>query len=375
LPTGLAGPYAFSLAGSDSNGFPFATAGAFALNSSGTSTAGVQDFNDNGVPFTQGALTATATLGSGTGPGLITLSANFGPLSFDFYPIDSTHFKLIETDYIEFLAGDAFTQTGASIPTGPMVFTMSGGTNGLIANGVANGGLMTSDGTGNFSGGLEDVNNGGSVPPQVNFTGALDAGESGPVGGRVFVDLTGFFPATNWVIYPSSGGLLMLEMDHAAVTAGVAYAQQVGAAIAPAQAYGLNLSAFNIAGPNVEDDIAQFTTTSTGFSGIVDINDNFGVGTVLSPDLSLSGTYTLDSPSTGRGEATSTAGGVQFVGFTFYAVNPSTILFLETDSVQIGTGIFEAQSAPEGMAQSRFSLVHPAVLRPEVRSRLAKRHK
>src|SRR5271166_4004956 len=146
----LAGPYAFSLAGIDGNSNSFATAGAFTLNSSGATTAGVEDFNDAGVPIPNAPLTGTATAGSGTGPGAITLTSHFGALTFDFYPIDATHLKLIETDYtVAILTGDVFTQTGATIPTGPMVFTMGGG----VSAPVASGGLMTSDGAGNFTGG------------------------------------------------------------------------------------------------------------------------------------------------------------------------------------------------------------------------------
>jgi len=173
----LAGPYAFSLAGSDSGRSPLATAGAFTLNSSGaTATPGVQDFNDAGLfiyPAESLSVPPSTTLGSGTGPGTITLNANLGPLTFDFYPIDSTRWKLIETDDIEFLAGDVFTQNSASIPNSPMVFTMAGGT--VSSGPIANGGLMTSDGTGNFSGGLEDINDSGTVPGQGQFSGTLDA--------------------------------------------------------------------------------------------------------------------------------------------------------------------------------------------------------
>ncbi len=349
----LAGPYAFSLAGIDANGYPFATAGSFTLNSSGSTTAGVQDFNDAGIPYAAQTLTGTATSGSGTGPGAIALSSTFGTLKFDFYPIDSTHLKFIETDYTTaILAGDVFSQTSASIPKGAMVFTMAGG----VSAPIAVGGLMTSDGTGNFTGGLEDVNNNGAVSvAQVPFTGSAAAG--GSVGGRVIVNLSGFVPATQWVIYPSSGGLLMLETDSATVTLGTAYAQ-TSVALAASQNYGLNLSAFNTSGGFEEDDIAQFTTTSTGFTGVVDINDDAS----LSPGQALSGSYTPPD-TTGRGAATTTANNSAFVSFVFYVVNSSTVLLVETDTNQIGAGTFELQNVPGsgGAAQSRISIVRPAV--------------
>jgi hypothetical protein len=333
----LAGSYAFSLGGIDSNSNPFATTGSFTLNSSGAVTAGVEDFNEAGVPFTNVPLTGgPATVGSGSGPGTITLTANFGPLIFDFYPIDAAHWKFIETDFTTaILAGDVFSQTGVSIPTGPMVFTMAGG----VTAPIAVGGLMTSDGTGNFTAGLEDVNNNGAISgAQVPFTGTAAAG--GSIGGRVIVNLSGFVPATQWVIYPSSGGLLMLETDSATLTLGAAYAQ-TSQTLAASQNYGLNLSAFNTSFGVEEDDIAQFNTTSTGLTGVVDINDD----TVLSFDRKLTGNYTLDSPATGRGEATTTASNNSFVSFVFYVVNGSTALLLETDNNQIGAGTFELQSS------------------------------
>jgi len=375
----LAGPYAFSLAGSDgsANLDPFAAAGAFALNSSGTITAGVEDFNDNGFSYTQLPISAaTATLGTGTGPGSLVLStATFSGLTFDFYPIDATHWKFIETDYAEFLAGDVFTQTGASIPQGTMAFTMAGGTS--TAGPIANGGLMTSDGTGNFSTGLEDVNNDGSVSPaQLLFSATLDSALSGPVGGRVVTNLTGFVPATQWVIYPSGGGLLMLEIDTANLTSGAAYAQTTGAALAASQNYGFNLSAFNTSGPYEEDDIAQFLTTSTSFSGAIDINDNYFSGAPTLPSAALVGTYTLDSPATGRGEATTTANGTAYISFNFYAVTNDQFLVLETDSIQIGSGTFEQQSIPgAGAAAHRaISMVRP-IVRPMARPHGALRRK
>lgn len=358
--TSLAGPYAFSLAGSDgsTNFAPFAMAGAFTLNSSGAIPAneGVEDFNDNGGVGNE-SLTGAAALGSGTGPGAITLTTTTFPLTFDFYPIDSTHWKLVETDYNEFLAGDVFTQTGASIPTGIMAFTIEGG----ISAPIAAGGFMTISGT--SVSGSEDVNN-GSLLTQVGFSGT--AGAPGTVGGRVLVtDLTDFSPAIQMVIYPSSGGLLMLEADSLSVTSGAAYAQTPGAALAASQPYGLNLSAFNTSGPFEENDIAQFTTTSSGFTGVIDINDNFGSGTTSLSSQTLGGTYTLDSPATGRGEASTTANSSAYVSFIFYAVTNSQFLLLETDSIQVGAGTFEAQS-PSG-AMPAASQAHISLARPIVR--------
>ncbi len=116
----LGAPFAFSLSGIDGNGNSFATVGSFTANA-----AGFEDFNDAGV-VTGESLSAIISVASGTGPGSIELNTSSFPLRFDYYPIDATHLKLIETDYTYgILAGDAFTQTGASIPVGNVAFTMA----------------------------------------------------------------------------------------------------------------------------------------------------------------------------------------------------------------------------------------------------------
>jgi hypothetical protein len=367
----LAGPYAFSLAGSDSSGNAFAAGGAFTLNSNGNTTEGVEDFNDNGLVISE-SLSGAATLGSGTGPGAITLNTTSFPLTFDFYPIDETHFKLIETDYSEFLAGDVFTQTGfTTIPTNTtFAFTTSGGNASTI---IANGGFMTFSGT-TFNG-TADINNTGTLATNVGFSG--NASAAGPIGGRVVVTLNNLSPAAIWVVYPSAGGLLILETDNGAVATGAAYPQTSGASLAASQGYGLNLSAFNTNGDYAEDDIAQFDTTSSAFNGIIDINDNSGDGTSLT-SLGLGGTYTLDdSPATGRGEATTTAGGSAYLGFNFYAVTNNQFLLIETDETQIGAGTFALQSGSGGVnaAQSHAAIVHPVVRPHAARAHKTLKHK
>ncbi len=351
----LAGSYAFSLAGEDASAAPTATVGSVTLDNAGDVTGGVQDFNDNGFTFlAQPILPGTATLGSGTGPGSITISTGtFGALTFDYYPIDATHLKFIETDYNQFLSGDGFTQTGATIPTGQMVFTVAG----LDATGtVAAGGIMTSDGTGNFSNGLEDVNDAGSVSPaQLPFSGTAASG--GLVGGRVLVNMSSFTPAIQYVIYPSSGGVLMLETDSLALTTGVAYAQ-TSQTFAASQGYGLNLSAINTGGEFEQDDIAEFTTSTSGFSGLVDINNQ---GSTSFDQTFSSSSYTVPD-STGRGFAATVEHNNTFVSYLFYVVNDSTALLLETDSNQIGIGTLGVQNAGSGgTAQPPIAMAHTPV--------------
>jgi hypothetical protein len=352
----LQGAYAFNLAGVDSSANVNVTAGSFTLDSSGNITVGVQDFNDNGFPFVNLTINpvSAAVLGAGTAPGTIQMNTStFNTMTFDFYPVDATHLKFIETDPGPIVAGDVFSQAGATVPTGQMVFTMAG----LDFNGaVAVGGVLTSDGAGNFTGGLEDVNDAGSLSPaQLSFSGSA-AGAAG-IGGRLVVNLAGFSPATQVVIYPSVGGLLMLETDATGLMAGAAFAQ-TSTALAASQGYGLNLSAINVGngtGAFEEDDIAEFVTTTNGFTGIVDINDE-GSPTFKQ---SLNGSYPFAVDSTGRGGVTT-----NIFNYYFYVVDNSTFLLLEVDSNQIGVGTFQLQSTPAASSAQRAVTMFRPTLRP-----------
>jgi hypothetical protein len=272
----IAGSYAFTLGGIDSKGNPFATVGSFTLDSAGNVSSGVEDVNDAGLAYPGLTLTGGVVLGSGSAPGTATLTTNSssaipGTLTFDVYPVDATDLKFVEKDTAALLGGDAFTQKGASFPTSSttFAFTMAGG----ISAPLSMGGLMTLDGVSAVSGGSEDINDNGIVPsaPQ-SFTGSY--APSGSLGGRTLLTLSGFTGAMQFVAYPTAGaGLQFLELDNGGLLAGAALAQTAGATLVTSQGYGLGLAAINIGGAFEEDDIAEFSTTGSAFSGLIDVND------------------------------------------------------------------------------------------------------
>lgn len=358
----LANSYALSLAGADiSDSFPLASAGSITFNSSGVSSAGIQDFNENAIPLTGRALSGTATLGTGTAPGTMVLNGALGSSTFDFYPVDSTHFKVIETDLTNaFLAGDFYTQTNATIPAGQVVFTMAGGTTHTFPTVV--GGYATTDANGNFTNGSEDLNQTGSFVPGNAFSGLASSG--GAVGGRVIVALTGLPTASQWVVYPTtSAGLIILEVDTDNVMLGAAYAQSA-TSFAATQNYGLNLTGINTSAGVEIDDTVQFLTASPSSSpnmtGLLD--ENAG-GTPSTPGANFSATYTPDSGTTGRGNIlapslpTTVNGGF---GLEYYVVDGTTTLFIEGsngDTTQVALGSFIQQTTPT----SQVALKHPVV--------------
>lgn len=351
----------FALFGADSNGFPLASAGAIAVNSSGVVT-GTQDFNENGTSTGLAGLTlstATSNLSEVNGGGLngtAELDSSFGLLSFEVWVVDQTHLKFIESDASgTVLSGDAFTQQ-ATFPAGQLVFTL-GGIGGGLRPFVA-GGLFTTDASGNMNG-FEDFNYSG------NFTHVANVGASctGFVAGRCQLAVTNFTNgiANNFqfAAYPTSGGILLLEIDSFGLAQGAAYAQ-TDTTFAASQSYGLNLSGYN--GGEV-DDIAQFTAGTSSISpGTLDENDQ---GTTFGAE-GLSGSY-APSQAPGRGSISATVSGGKSqqatLSFEYYVIDSSTIAVIETDAAQVGVGTFQLQniSGATPLAQSHMSMVRPII--------------
>jgi hypothetical protein len=347
--TALAQSYAVSLSGADAALNPMASLAGFTLDGAGTISNGAQDINDSATVLPQLTLSGTVLAGAPGAPGTaqFVTPTSLGTLTFDVYAIDANHLKFIETDSVAFFAGDAFPQQ-TSIPAGTNVFTMSG-VDFIAGSPFVAGGFIVTDGRGSVSStSLEDLNDGGVVTTGLGFAGFY----TGLVNGRSTMTLTGFNNAslsstTTFAVYPSAGGLQILEIDANGITGGVAM-QQSSTTLASGQPYGLNLTGANTNGE--EDDIAQFTNTNGSFSGLVDFNDQGS----LSAGQAFTGNYTADSTNTGRGQISSNA-----FNLISYVVNNSTSVFIEQDG-QVGLGAFQSQDAS---AKSNLAANHLAALR------------
>ena len=368
----LQGSYAFGLYGVDETTVnPLSEVGSVSLDGNGNITTGLEDFNDNGSSSNLQSLNLQGTLLTGL-PGTAQLNSDagaFGALKFDVWPIDSTHLKLIETDSVSYLEGDAFVSTGqTAFPSGPLVYTLSG--EDTAQGPFAAGGLLTSDGSSSITSGLEDVNDEGDVASAPNVTGSFTS--SGP---RTVLTLNGIYNGSfpnntvstgnyTFAAYPFNGGVIMLEIDNGAgstlgVSSGSIY-PQTATSLASSQGYGLNLSGANNDGE--VDMIAEFTANGDTMTGLYDVNNS---GLLVS-DAGL-GTGTSSVASNGRGTLSfpglQTNGNsmISALNMTFYVVDSSTIVFLETDNSQISTGAFETQSASSvsPASQARFMAMHP----------------
>jgi len=356
----LQGSYAFGFSGVDSGFNPLGTVGGFTLDASGKVTAGLQDFNDNFISFTALPLISPpSSVNIATTPGIAQLDTGptgFNTLSFDVWVVDATHLKFIETDTVAILAGDAFVSTGhTSFPSGQLVFTMSG--QDTAGGPFAAGGLFTSDGISLIPSGTQDLNDEGTVVLASAFSGSFTS-----VGGRSQLTLNTFYngnfgpppvPGTyTFAAYPYNGGVELLEIDNAGDTGGVAYVQSATSVAAP-QGYALNLSGVNGNSGGEVDEIAEFVASGGSMSGLYDVN-NLGVGLVSDFKLGSGASYSVSS--NGRGTAafpnlqTNDITQISALDLTFYVVNSSTIVFLETDNDQLALGSFQLQNPTQGGA-------------------------
>lgn len=251
--TALAGAFAFNVSGIDAANNPLTSVGSVTLDTTGNVTAGVQDSSDNGVILTSQAITpagSSITVGPSNGRGTATLVTTTGTLTFAFYIVDANHLKLVETDANTALAGEAFRQSGpftnASL-SGPFAFAAAGANAAVQAPLVA-GGILTSNGTGAVTGGTEDINDGGATHLNLALTGNYSI--SGNRGTLTLTNTSGTF---SFAIYPSSGGVQLMETDTGTVLSGLALQQQSGAfSTASLQgAYALNFSAVSTAGNSI----------------------------------------------------------------------------------------------------------------------------
>ncbi len=382
------GSYAFSFTGADLSSSSFspnvlATVGNFTVGSGGA-IAGLEDFNDGAAASAGLTLNGTLALGPSQSPSTV-FTSGFGTLTFDVFAIDATHLKFIEMDASGNLSGDAYAQADTTFPTGTVAFTMSGDYP-LQSTPSAAGGFFVTDGSGNITtASSADYNAGGSASSTpASFSGTY----AGAGTGRYTVGVTNFLMGSSFVAYPSSGGLLMLEIDNSGIMIGGAYPQTLNAAFSESDGYGLNLTGVNLVagtgsfgggGPVEVDDIAEFVTNSNGatVTGVVD--ENYQPGGFTNFGVALSGNYTLPD-STGRGGIGANAGngynGTLNGGFgiTFYTVDGTIFPFIETDSNgQVAAGAFFKQnpSAAIPVAAKSHMFVVPTLIRP--RSAIRKR--
>ena len=374
------GTYAFSLSGATVNEDAFATVGNFTVGNTGIS--GLIDINEGGfLPFINETLTGSLTVGPSATPAT-TLSSGGLSGTFDVFAIDATHLKFIEMDATNILTGDAYAQTSAAMPVGTMAFTMAGCTpcGSTTFTPDALGGFMITDASGNItSSSTEDFNVGGTSNPSSGTFSASYTPTSSTTGRYELSGFSSFAGGNTYAAYPSSGGLLLLEIDTIGLSVGAAYPQTSGASFAASQGYGLNLTGTSLAGVSSGgglmevDDIAEFTSATGGTLSNGVIDENFAPGGSPNYALALtsgvysgpdpSGRYTL-SAAAGNNSNSTLNGGFNLI---FYTADGVTFPFIDIDQGQIASGVFVQQSASASSSASAVKstmFMAPPLFRP-----------
>jgi hypothetical protein len=348
------GQFAFSLSGRNTSG-AFFRAGSFAADGRGNLTSGLEDINDASGPTTTpisfvGAYTIAAdgrgTLQFSDGRSSSTPGA---ASTFRFVPVNSDQLQIIGSDTNETATGQANLQDlsafNASGLFSTYVFDFAGVHGGSALSQI---GEFTSDGLGNITNGLMDINDGVAITPKRSFTGSYVTNSNGQ-GTATLIPSSG--PALKFSFYiVSRGSAKFVEIDAAQATAGVTMQQ------APNATFGATPLSGNYAFL-LEGSVSSGTIATAGSfsanganvigSGVLDEN----VGGAPNSGVTISaGSYTMDPNVNGRGVATFTAssrGGSLSTTYTFvfYLGSTGSAVFQETDSGITSDGIFTQQQS------------------------------
>ncbi len=240
--------------------------------------------------------------------------------------------------------------TNASLQ-GAYAFSISGNyVSGALSGPFFRAGSFTSDGNGNLTTGLEDINSGG-VPKTVSFAGTYTVGTDGR-GSMKFND--GNTPVTFNFVVVNNNQIQIIGFDTTGTASGQANSQDT-TSFAISSVFGTY--AFNLTGvdgsSNPLSQIGIFKASGTGSitSGLADVNDN---GTPSVTPAAVTGTYMPDpSPSfsnslisNGRGLLTLQLG-TSTQHFAFYIISRGAIKLVETDTTQAvaGAGLQQAPNA------------------------------
>ena len=385
LPTVISGSYVFAVLGSDASFHPLGMAGAFTADGSGAipSTDAILDVNDNGISGSGVTVGDTTLSGSysfdsafpGTGRGTLLLtSATTGSTAraYAFYVVGAaknssnvsfaTQLRLVEIDGTVSLAGNVFSASTspAGLASGNYAFTSGGRSS---AGAYASGGVFVSNGSGTVTSGIFDSNSAGTYnngPALASCAYAVN-GATGRIDLKLFTG-TGACPTgasssvLEFAAYPTSQGTaLMLELDSAAVSTGVAYlqcsAESAGCAntnpsfLGGSFALGLTgQGIFHNSAASYQSDLTgQASISGTGITGgNLDVN-NFGAAFAGDP-IAATGSSVAAPASTGRGTAVLAASNpAATYNLIYYLIDDDTALLFGQGASPIATGVIARQ--------------------------------
>ena len=361
--TTLKGQYAFLIRAPTGNSADRGTttfAGSVNVDGNGNILGGMEDivstiYRDQGDPILATSVDPVSSYAvDSSGHGTMTIHTQNGEtLSFSFVLTSASHAVIIETGGSPG-SGTLDLQSG-NFATSQIVDTAIPPTAK-----VAFGGVFSSDGQGNITGGTLDTNIGGTVTSQA-FTGSLyQAPDPNGRGRFTVVPMPGITRSFTFYMI-SSKVLRLFEDDNVDLTGGSAYAQGAAAATLSGK-FVFEHSGWSSTGRAVA--AGQLTADGVGSisGGVSDANVGGAAPTTPSVAQAVNGTFAFNKSLEGTLNLTDAAGNSTF---NVYMVDPSLnvldpsssnsgggALLLQTDANIIGTGRFIPQisSTPAAIA-------------------------
>ncbi len=349
----------------------FAYGGVFSSDGASTITEGEGDASFQGNVNSDQNVTGFFSTPDASGRGTINLSipslkdgTNLQTMQFAYYVVGPEVFRLVEIDGDFFASGSVYGQGSATFSSsslgGSFVFGLSGDEDFAFGS-FAAAGQFTGNGSGGFSAGVADINDGGDDPV---LAGSLtDAEYFTEANGYAGFDVSGDNTdgLTTFGVYlvdptlniadPNSttggGGALMIELDSDNIGTGIVVPQTSGAAFTGNYAITQDgvYQAEEAGGP--VDLVGQVNSDGTStFTGLADVNDILGTG--LNPGITVAATYSADEANPGRINAVITLGELELPDtVTMYQASSSLLLHVDVTSqegfVAVGLGVLEQQ--------------------------------
>lgn len=289
----FSGAFSFFAAGTDvKDSKTYALAGSVTIDSSGTVTGGVQDFNNghgltspqpSGDTITGGSLSVNSTTGEGTLT-LITNNSNLGTETLAIDIVNNSHALIAEFDGDATSNGTIDLQTSQSTePSGSFSFAVQG--KDSDSNAIASGGVFTVT-SGALSGTI-DVDDDGNSTRGTAFTGTFSAPDAAT--GRGTIDNSSLGVHVNYyVVGPEVIRVIVVDSDDYA--AGSAFGQGSSAGVLSSTPLVFEDSGTPAVGFVIVGVFTPDTSAST-FTGTADVNfyGNFFF------EGDVSGTINIDS--------------------------------------------------------------------------------
>jgi hypothetical protein len=355
----FSGGYSFTLSGEDELAASATIfGGVFTADGTGNLQAGTLDENDNGT-FTSTPFTATFTAPDANGRGTITSSTN---ATYAYYLVRPQVIRLIETDINFVSGGTAYSQgTGSSFTNASMaghfVFNNTGSS---ISGSFAAAGQFATDGNGNFTGGVADANDNGSVTFG-SLAASTYAFNNSPRGSITIPAGPVFTNGMTWSVYavdPSlnlldpnntsgGGGAMLITNDASVLGTGVIVPQATPAPSKFAGNYAVNLTSAPNTGTEADLTGHAVADLSGNLNGTADYANSAGSASGFSTtSATYSGTFAPDGNNPGRltGTLMLTGGTLNFVPggvaqkLSYYQADGSRIFVIETDA-DVTTGV------------------------------------